>query len=129
MGILSSVYALLYFVKYYILYTMKYIHTQEQDICPVARVAELLGDRCTLLIVRDLLNGPQRFKDFEKSFGDISSRTITNKLKILLEHNIISRVEFKEKPPRVVYELTRDGKRLAGLIDELRLYGKKYLKT
>ncbi len=106
---------------------MKKLDEKDPDFCPIARVAELLGDPCTLLIVRDLLKGNKRFKDFEESLSPMSTRTITNKLKILEEKNIITRTEFKEKPPRVEYALTKEGLKLHGLIEEMKTYGEKYL--
>ena len=103
------------------------IHDDSTDFCPIARVAELLGDPCTLLIVRDLLTGNKRFKDFEASLSPMSTRTISNKLKILEEKHILIRTEFKEKPPRVEYQLTKEGRSLSTLIEDMRIYGKKYL--
>lgn len=103
------------------------IDAKGQDFCPVARVAELLGDPCTLLIVRDLLTGQKRFKDFELSLSPMSTRTISNKLKLLEEKHIITRTEFKERPPRVEYELTKEGRALSALMEEMRVYGKKFL--
>jgi DNA-binding HxlR family transcriptional regulator len=100
---------------------------RKEDFCPVARVAELLGDPCTLLIIRDLISGSKRFKELEESLTPISSRTIAKKLKLLEEKKIIIRTEFKERPPRVVYELTKEGKHLHTLIDDMRTYGKKFL--
>lgn len=97
------------------------------DFCPIARVAELLGDPCTLLIVRDLLTGPRRFKDLALSLSSTSTRTISNKLKILEEKHIITRTLFREKPPRVEYTLTDEGKKLTALMEEMRSYGKRYL--
>jgi len=106
---------------------MKSEDKKNGDFCPIARTAELLGDHCSLLIVRDLLEGPKRFKDLEESLSPVSSRTITNKLKALLEHNLITRTKFKEKPPRVVYALTKEGKKLHDLIEEMRKFGEKLL--
>jgi DNA-binding HxlR family transcriptional regulator len=105
---------------------MKHVEKSD-DFCPVALVAELLGDACTLLIVRDLLTGTKRFKDFEQSLSPVSSRTITKKLKILEEKHIITRTAFKERPPRVDYELTKEGKHLSALINDMRLFGEKFL--
>jgi DNA-binding HxlR family transcriptional regulator len=100
---------------------------KDADFCPVALVAELLGDACTLLIVRDLLTGTKRFKDFEQSLSPVSSRTITKKLKLLEEKNIITRTAFKERPPRVDYDLTKEGKHLSALIGDMRKFGEKFL--
>jgi len=97
------------------------------DFCPVARTALLLGDLCTLLIVRDLLTGSKRFKDFEASLSPISSRTISKKLKLLEEKNIITRTAFRERPPRVEYTLTKEGKNLHAIINDMRKFGRNYL--
>lgn len=97
------------------------------DFCPIAKVAMLLGDPSTLLIIRDLLVGRRRFKDLEASLSPVSSRTIAKKLKLLEEEEIILREEFKEKPPRVEYSLTKKGEALGGLLEEMRAYGKKFL--
>lgn len=105
----------------------KDIHSNE-DFCPVAQVASLLGDTCTLLIVRDLLTGNKRFKELQNSLSPISSRTVTNKLKLLEDHGVIVRNEFKERPPRVEYSLTKNGYRLDAILNEMRIYGKKYLR-
>ncbi len=96
----------------------------QKELCPVARVAELLGDECTLLLIRDLLGGTKRFSELEASLTPISSRTITNKLKILEGERIITRTAFKERPPRVEYKLTKQGLRFSGLIEEMRKCGK-----
>lgn len=100
---------------------------EKGDFCPVALVAELLGDTCTLLIIRDLLDGNKRFKDFESSLSPMSSRTITKKLKLLEERKILTRTAYKERPPRVEYALTSEGKHLSILIDDMRTFGKKFL--
>ncbi|MEN9337750.1 MAG: hypothetical protein RIQ41_64 [Candidatus Parcubacteria bacterium] len=98
--------------------------THRKDVCPVAHMAELLGDECTLLLIRDLLGGVKRFNQLELSLAPISSRTITNKLKMLEGHKLITRTAFKERPPRVEYELTKQGMKLSGLIEEMRKCGK-----
>lgn len=93
--------------------------------CPIALVADLVGDSCVLLIIRDLLKAPRRFGDFMESLNGISSRTITKKLKYLEEHGIIARTLFNERPPRVEYSLTKKGKGLKTLIKEMERYGKE----
>ncbi|MDE1924725.1 MAG: helix-turn-helix transcriptional regulator [Patescibacteria group bacterium] len=88
--------------------------------CPVARAADVLGDSCTLLLVRDLLSGSKRFGDLQASLQGISSRTLTNKLKSLEKSGIILHQD-------AVYILTKKGKGLAPVEKALRTYGKKYL--
>jgi DNA-binding HxlR family transcriptional regulator len=97
------------------------------EFCPVAKTAMLLGDTCTLLIIRDLLDDKKRFGELEHSLHPISSRTITNKLKLLEERGIIARKEFREKPPRVEYSLTKEGRKLHAIIQDMRIFGEKVL--
>ena len=95
--------------------------------CPVAKVADTLGDSCSLLIIRDLMTGPKRYSELSSSLTGISSRTLAKKLKGLEDEKIIERREFDEHPPRVVYKLTRKGAALQDIYDAMRTYGKKYL--
>lgn len=95
--------------------------------CPVARVADLLGDSFCILIVRDLLVRPHRFGQLEASLSSVSSRTLTNKLKMLEEEGLIVKKATKEKPPKIEYTLTKKGAAFHKVVDAMRLYGKKYL--
>jgi DNA-binding HxlR family transcriptional regulator len=94
--------------------------------CPISRVVDVLGDSCSILILRDLMDGPQRFGELQDSLGS-SSRTLTIKLKRLEHEGLVARKEFSEKPPRVQYSLTRKGKAFQGVSDAMKKYGKKYL--
>ncbi len=95
--------------------------------CPLAKTANLMGDTFTLLIIRDLLSKPKRFGDIESSLQGVSSRTITKKLQLLVDKKLVSRESFTEKPPRVEYSLTKEGKALEKIINAMRSYGEKYL--
>lgn len=88
--------------------------------CPVARVADLVGDTQSILIVRDLLSGPKRFGELTESLK-MSTRTLTLKLKNLEKDGFVSR------SPALAYTLTRKGNALKSVIDSLRRYGEKYL--
>ncbi|HTR18888.1 MAG TPA: helix-turn-helix domain-containing protein [Candidatus Paceibacterota bacterium] len=94
--------------------------------CPVGKVVELLGDNCSILIVRDLLEGPRRFGELETSLGS-SSRTLAKKLKLLEHEKMVTRKESKDEPSCVKYQLTRKGEAFHGVVDAMRAYGKKYL--
>lgn len=95
--------------------------------CPIAMVVDIIGDSCTMLIVRDLLSGPKRFGELKSSLSDVSSRTLTNKLKMLESCGMIARKEFSEKPPRVEYALTKKGKDLGPIKNAIKKYGEKHL--
>lgn len=125
---------MLYFVKYlHICYTVvNMLRTKEQvkgicNECPLAKTANIIGDTFTLLIIRDLLDRPKRFGDLEKSLSGVSSRTITNKLKFLEDNKLIKRKEYNEKPPKVEYSLTPNGRALSKIVDAMRSYGNKFL--
>ena len=103
---------------------------QEKKICascPLAKTANLVGDTFTLLIIRDLLSGPKRFGELEKSLSGVSSRTITKKLQLLEKAELIKRHSYSEKPPRVEYSLTPNGKALKNIVEKMRTYGEKFL--
>lgn len=95
--------------------------------CPIAKASDLVGDSVVLIIVRELLSGPKRFGDLHKILGGVSTRTLTEKLKNLELQKIITRIEFKEKPPHVEYFLTIKGKGLKKIVNALSDYGENFL--
>jgi DNA-binding HxlR family transcriptional regulator len=95
--------------------------------CGVARVADLVGDSWSLLIIRDLLEGTRRFGDLEVSLRGVSTRTLTKKLKALEDCDMIKRTEYAEKPPRVEYALTEKGHAFQAVVEAMREFGDKHL--
>ena len=88
--------------------------------CPTAKVALLLSDMWTMLILRDLLKQSMRFNELIDSLAGISTRTLTLKLKRLEALNVISKNDLH-------YAITTRGKKLLPVINEMEKYGKKYL--
>lgn len=88
--------------------------------CPVARTADLVGDSVMLLIVRDLLGGPKRFGQLNRSLRGVSSRTLALKLRQMRACGFVS-------APVPAYALTRKGKALRPIVGAMRRYGEKYL--
>lgn len=105
---------------------MKRQEEEEPKECPVARVAELLGDSCTILIVRDLLEEPKRFGELEERLPS-SSRTLAKKLKSLESEGIVRRSESRAPSPCHKYRLTKKGAALGKIVGEMRRYGTRYL--
>ena len=99
----------------------------ERAICPVARTADIISGKWTLLIIRDLTTGTKRFSELERSLEGISPKTLSERLVALEREGILMRRTFAEVPPRVEYSLTEKGQALAGVIEEMRAYGKKWL--
>jgi len=95
--------------------------------CPVCACAEIISGKWTLLVIRDLASGNQRFCALERSLEGISPRTLSLRLRALEEQGVIKRHTYPEVPPRVEYALTAKGEALAPLIDDMREYGRQWL--
>src|SRR5438034_10192017 len=97
------------------------------DSCPVCRTAEIVCGKWTLLLIRDLAEGSQRFCELERSLHGISPRTLSLRLRALEENGIVERRTYPEVPPRVEYALTDKGSALVPLIEDMRAYGRRWL--
>jgi DNA-binding HxlR family transcriptional regulator len=98
--------------------------------CPVSRTLDVVGDRWTILILRDLMiDGPRKFMDFQHSFPRISPNTLSDRLKNLEEHGIIERRFYEDHPPRAEYLLTAKGDDLRPVLRALRNWGDKHTKA
>lgn len=95
--------------------------------CPVARTAELIGNKWTPLIIRDLVKGEKRFSELERSLRGISPKTLSERLKKLEDAQVVNRKCYAEVPPRVEYTLTQKGIALLPVIDSMRAYGVNWL--
>jgi DNA-binding HxlR family transcriptional regulator len=95
--------------------------------CPVAKTAEIIGNRWTPLILRDLELGERRFSELARSLRGISPKTLSERLKRLEESGVIERRCFAEVPPRVEYSLTEKGHALIPVIDCMRDFGRTWL--
>jgi len=101
----------------------------DETVCPIARTAEIISGKWTLLIIRDLASGVIRFNQLERSLHGISPKTLSERLRSLEEEGIIIRQTFAEVPPRVEYSLTTKGRDLCIVIESTRSYGKRWLCT
>ena len=79
--------------------------------CPIACSLDIFGDRWTLLIIRDLLLGRARFKDFTASPEGIPTNILADRLERLLEHRVIEQIPAEDGTKRLAYRLTEKGKR------------------
>jgi DNA-binding HxlR family transcriptional regulator len=97
--------------------------------CPVARALDIIGERWTVLVLRDLfLQGPRKFQDLEGSLSGISPNTLSARLKRLEEAGIIARHFYEEHPPRAEYVLTPKGRELGPVLKTLRGWGERHAK-
>ncbi len=95
--------------------------------CPVCLTADLICGKWTMLVIRDLAEGRSRFCELERSLAGISPRTLSLRLRALEEAGIVERRTYPEVPPRVDYALTRKGRALVPLIEDMRRFGREWL--
>jgi DNA-binding HxlR family transcriptional regulator len=95
-----------------------------QHFCPAARALEVIGEKWSLLIVRDLLAGPRRFSDLRRSLTAITPRWLSARLRALEEDGIVERQAAS--PREVWYRLTPKGQALAPVFDALLVWGIDY---
>ena len=95
--------------------------------CPVARTLDLIGERWTPLILRDLiLHGPRRYQDLQDSLAGIAPNTLSARLKDMEANGLIERKLYNERPPRLEYHLTDKGRSLGPVLRALREWGTKH---
>src|SRR4030095_11575826 len=98
------------------------------DDCPVALTLDLIGERWTILLLRDLLlEGPRRFQDFQASLPGVAPTILSARLRAMEESGLIGRQLCSERPPRVEYVLTDKGKSLGPIVKAMRDWGTKKL--
>jgi DNA-binding HxlR family transcriptional regulator len=106
------------------------METDFEQYCPVARALDLLGERWTMLIVRDLLlEGSRKFTDFAASMPSASPTTLSARLKILEEAGIVERRFYTRHPPRAEYLLTAKGLELRPVVRALKDWGQKHTRV
>ncbi len=98
-----------------------------QQACPVARTLDLVGDRWTILILRDLAFGHRRFVDLQRSLAGIAPNLLTARLKGLEAGGMVRRVAYSERPPRARYELTDLGRDFIPTLRALADFGSRNL--
>lgn len=99
---------------------------EELPECPVATTVQLIGNKWKLLIIRNLLAGPQRFTELRKTIPGISQKVLTDNLRALEEDGLVDREVFAEVPPRVVYSLSELGNTLRPVIRAMQEWGTAY---
>lgn len=95
--------------------------------CPVACTLDILGDKWTLLVVRDLLMGKTIYSDLQHSPEAIPTNILAQRLKQLQSLQIISKQPYQDKPVRYTYQLTEKGKALRGVLLAMVKWGNQYV--
>jgi DNA-binding HxlR family transcriptional regulator len=90
---------------------------------PDARALDLVGDKWTLLIIRDLASGPRRFVEVQRTLPGISTEQLRSRLNRMVADGLLTRQRYREVPPRVDYELTNRARELLPVIGALARWG------
>ncbi len=93
---------------------------------PDARALDLVGDKWTLLIVRDLAGGPRRFVELQRTLPGISTEQLRSRLNRMVADGLLTRQRYREVPPRVDYELTSRARALLPVVGELARWGYRF---
>jgi DNA-binding HxlR family transcriptional regulator len=93
--------------------------------CSVARTLDIIGDRWTPLVLRDIAIGISRFDVIQRDLG-LSRKVLAQRLANLVEHEVVTRVEYQDNPPRYDYRLTEKGSDLAMVLLAIQQFGDKW---
>lgn len=96
--------------------------------CPVAMTLDLVGDKWTLLIIRDMLAGKMRYGEFRESEEGIPTNVLASRLKSLEAEGLIAKNLYSQHPPRWEYELTVKGRELGNIVGDLAVWGMRHLE-
>jgi DNA-binding HxlR family transcriptional regulator len=98
-----------------------------RSVCPVACTLDLVGDKWTLLIVRDLMSGKSHFKEFLASPEGIATNILADRLARLASNGLIERYPSSEIAGREAYRLTQKGRSLRALMAQIRSWGLEHI--
>lgn len=96
---------------------------ETQQNCPVARTLDVVGDRWTMLILRELSWGRRRYSTLLESLKGISTNLLSDRLKKLEEAEMVVQAPYSTHPPRSEYKLTAKGKAFVPVLQAMRQYG------
>lgn len=99
-----------------------------RSFCPIAGALDILGDKWTLLVIRDLFMGKHRYGEFQASPEAIPTNILADRLKRLEATGLVVKESYQSHPPRAAYYLTRRGADLAPVLRALRAWGETHIE-
>ena len=106
---------------------VKLYRREPRSQCPIANALELIGDRWTMLILRDLFIGKKRYSEFRASPEEISTNILADRLSMMEESGLVIAKPYQTRPVRFEYELTDKGFGLLPALQELCRWGNKHI--
>ena len=92
--------------------------------CSIARTLDVIGDRWSLMIIRDAFYGVRRFEVFQRDLG-VARNVLTDRLNKLVDKGVLERRRYEDRPPRYEYRLTDRGRDLVGVVLVIMRWGDK----
>lgn len=99
------------------------------NICPLAHSLTILGDRWSLLVLRDVIEGKHRYGEFSESREGIPSNILASRLRKLVGEGLLKKVAYQERPTRYEYRLTKKGAELLPVLQAFARWGDKYYEV
>ncbi len=98
----------------------------DQQVCSVARALSIVGERWTLLIIRDAFKGTRRFDDFQRTLG-VTRHRLAERLQKLIREGVLTRIPYQDRPMRYEYRLTRKGLALYPVLVTLSAWADEWM--
>ena len=102
------------------------VQVQTRPECTVERALAVIDGKWTTLMLRDLLGGTRRFGELRANLNGISPKTLTDRLRDLERHGVLTRTVYAEIPPRVEYTLTDKGRALGSVVSAMADWGRDW---
>jgi DNA-binding HxlR family transcriptional regulator len=102
-------------------------HDLRRSPCPIANTLDIVGDKWSLLVIRDLLGGERTYGELLASPEAIPTNILADRLKRLEEAGVIGSSVYQERPTRYAYALTRKGEALREIVEAFTRWGRKHL--
>ena len=103
--------------------------TDMRSPCPIANTLDIIGDKWTLLVIRDLFAGKKTYSELQSSPEKIPTNILADRLKRLREKDMILKTPYQERPVRYAYQLTDKGRMLGPVLKEIQNWGSKNIAS
>lgn len=100
----------------------------KRSICPITSLLDVVGDKWTLLVIRDLFLGKKRYTEFIDSKEKMPTNILADRLKRIEEFGLVTKSPYQKNPLRFEYSLTEKGKALEPILNEMARWGLYYIK-
>ncbi|MCH7789139.1 MAG: helix-turn-helix transcriptional regulator [Acidobacteria bacterium] len=102
--------------------------TSDSELCSISQTLDIVGDRWTLLILRDIFRGSHRFSEIQSGLG-VARNLLTERLGRLVDADVLVKVSYQDRPPRYEYRLTEKGASLSPALIALMHWGDRWFNS